>query len=84
MIASDLGDGANRYFKNFVENIPIPKITSSNQHLANNLIDLCQKRIQADERELNGQDIENKIDSLVYQLYELTDEEIEIIEKIDH
>ena len=80
MIASSLGEKGARYFKIFVEKIPVPKITPLNRDLVNRLETLCDLRIQTDKQELSDFDIEQEIDQLVYDLYELTEEEIGIIE----
>ncbi|MFB1285303.1 Eco57I restriction-modification methylase domain-containing protein [Helicobacter pylori] len=65
-----------------VETIPIPQITEKNQELADKITD-CAKRIlksKENDPKANTQKLEKEIDALVYQLYNLTDEEIKIIE----
>ncbi|RVZ85119.1 DUF7149 domain-containing protein [Helicobacter pylori] len=63
-------------------NIPLIKITKSNQPTADKIIVLVDKILQAKEKDpkTNTQRLEKEIDALVYQLYNLTDEEIKIIE----
>ncbi|WRA39103.1 Eco57I restriction-modification methylase domain-containing protein [Helicobacter pylori] len=63
-------------------NIPLIKITKSNQPTADKIIVLVDKILQAKEKDpkANTQRLEKEIDALVYQLYHLTDEEIKIIE----
>ena len=63
-------------------NIPIVTINSKNQKLANELINLADEILKAKEQDKNAntQELENKINSLVYKLYNLTEEEIKIIE----
>ena len=88
LIATDLGEKGNRYFKQFVELMPIPKITSTNQALATQIETLVDKII-ALKKENPGADtanhakdvtgLEAQIDELVYELYELTAEERKII-----
>ncbi|MBS3017228.1 class I SAM-dependent DNA methyltransferase [Helicobacter pylori] len=81
-IASNLGEGAFRWIKQFIERLPIPKITEKNQELADKITD-CTKQIlalKAKDPKANTQGLEKEIDALVYQLYNLTDEEIKIIE----
>ncbi|MCQ2682236.1 class I SAM-dependent DNA methyltransferase [Helicobacter pylori] len=68
--------------KDKIERLPIPKITEKNQELADKIIVLVDKILQAKEKDpkANTQRLEKEIDALVYQLYNLTDEEIKIIE----
>ncbi len=77
-----LGESGYRYKKAFIERLPIPKITSQNQELADKIIVLVDKILQAKAKDpkANTQRLEQEIDALVYQLYNLTDEEIKIIE----
>ncbi len=65
-----------------VETLPIPQITKSNKPTADKIIVLVDKILQAKEKDpkANTQGLEKEIDALVYQLYNLTDEEIKIIE----
>ncbi|GAB0030237.1 class I SAM-dependent DNA methyltransferase [Helicobacter pylori] len=65
-----------------VETLPIPQITKSNKPTADKIIALVDKILQAKEKDpkANTQRSEKEIDALVYQLYNLTDEEIKIIE----
>ncbi|MGL2788863.1 TaqI-like C-terminal specificity domain-containing protein, partial [Helicobacter pylori] len=81
-IASNLGEGAFRWIKQFIERLPIPQITPKNQELADKIIALVDKILQAKAKDpkANTQGLEKEIDALVYQLYHLTDEEIKIIE----
>ncbi len=62
--------------------IPIPKITESNQSIADKIIILVKEilKIKEQDSKANTQELESQIDSLVYALYNLTDEEIKIIE----
>lgn len=65
-----------------VETLPIPQITKSNKLTADKIIALVDKILQIKEKDpkANTQELEKEIDALVYQLYNLTDEEIKIIE----
>ncbi|ENI6502697.1 Eco57I restriction-modification methylase domain-containing protein [Campylobacter coli] len=62
-------------------NIPVVNINSKNEKLANKLISLVDEILKAKEQDKNAntQELENKINSLVYKLYNLTEEEIKII-----
>ncbi|EAL1989246.1 class I SAM-dependent DNA methyltransferase [Campylobacter jejuni] len=63
-------------------NIPVVNINSKNEKLANKLISLVDEILKAKEQDKNAniQELENKINSIVYKLYNLTEEEIKIIE----
>ncbi|EPT0555351.1 DUF7149 domain-containing protein [Campylobacter coli] len=63
-------------------NIPIVNINSKNEKLADELINLVDEILKAKEQNKNAntQELENKINSLVYKLYNLTEDEIKIIE----
>ncbi|GAA9890530.1 class I SAM-dependent DNA methyltransferase [Helicobacter pylori] len=78
-----LGESGYRYKKAFIERLPIPKITPQNQELAHKITDGAKAILQAKEKDpkANTQQLEKEIDALVYQLYNLTDEEIKIIEE---
>ncbi|MGN8410773.1 DUF7149 domain-containing protein [Helicobacter pylori] len=77
-----LGESGYRYKKAFIERLPIPKITHKNQELADKITALVDKILQAKAKDpkANTQRLEKEIDALVYQLYNLTDEEIKTIE----
>lgn len=81
-IGAKLGASGYEMSKIFVEKLPIPKINSKNQKLADELINLVDEILKAKEQDKNAntQELENKINSLVYKLYNLTEEEIKIIE----
>uniref|UniRef100_UPI000329952F type IIG restriction enzyme/methyltransferase n=1 Tax=Helicobacter pylori TaxID=210 RepID=UPI000329952F len=66
-----------------IETLPIPQITKSNKPTADKITD-CAKQILAlkeKDPKANTQQLEKEIDALVYQLYNLTDEEIKTIEE---
>ncbi|GAA7351794.1 type IIG restriction enzyme/methyltransferase [Helicobacter pylori] len=77
-----LGKSGYQYNKHALEKIPIPKIMSQNQELARKITDGAERILKAKEKDpkANIQRLEKEIDALVYQLYNLTDEEIKIIE----
>ncbi|GAA7499504.1 hypothetical protein JP0003_12590 [Helicobacter pylori] len=78
-----LGESGYRYKKAFIERLPIPKTTPQNQKLACKITDCAKAILEAKEKDpkANTQELEKEIDALVYQLYNLTDEEIKIIEE---
>ena len=60
----------------------MPKITEDNHCLIQEIEKLVDQIIGSKKQNKNNniQDIEKQIDQLVYKLYDLTDEEIKIIE----
>ncbi|GAA7501733.1 class I SAM-dependent DNA methyltransferase [Helicobacter pylori] len=79
-----MGGGIEGELKtNNLEKIPIPKITPQNQKLARKITDCAKAILEAKEKDpkANTQKLEKEIDALVYSLYNLTDEEIKIIEE---
>ncbi|GAA8314125.1 class I SAM-dependent DNA methyltransferase [Helicobacter pylori] len=78
-----LGESGYRYKKAFIERLPIPQITEKNQELARKITDCAERILKSKENDpkANTQELEKEIDTLVYQLYNLTDEEIKIIEE---
>ncbi|EID4977744.1 Eco57I restriction-modification methylase domain-containing protein, partial [Campylobacter jejuni] len=75
--AATLGDGIYGA-KIYIEKLPIPKINSKNQKLVDELINLVDEILKAKEQNKNAstQELENKINSLTYKLYNLTEDEI--------
>ncbi|OKB11792.1 type IIG restriction enzyme/methyltransferase [Helicobacter pylori] len=79
-----MGGGIEGELKtNNLEKIPIPQITPQNQKLADKITDCAKAILEAKEKDpkANTKELEKEIDALVYQLYNLTDEEIKIIEE---
>ncbi|GAA9546182.1 hypothetical protein HpHA40_00770 [Helicobacter pylori] len=66
-----------------LETLPIPQITKSNKPTADKITDCTEAILEAKEKDpkANTQKLEKEIDALVYQLYNLTDEEIKTIEE---
>lgn len=66
-----------------LERLSIPKINSKNQKIADELVNSVDEILKAKEQDKNAntQELENKINSLVYKLYNLTEDEIKIIER---
>ncbi|WP_104687294.1 type IIG restriction enzyme/methyltransferase [Helicobacter acinonychis] len=78
-----MGGGIEGELKtNNLEKIPIPQITQQNQESAQKIADCTERILQTKEKDpkANTQELEQEIDALVYQLYNLTDEEIQTIE----
>jgi adenine-specific DNA-methyltransferase len=78
-ISAQLGEKGIRHFNIYIEQLPIPKISEAEQQL---FVELVDKIILAKENNQNADtsDMETEIDRMVYQLYELTPEEIAIVE----
>ncbi|MFP6045238.1 Eco57I restriction-modification methylase domain-containing protein [Helicobacter pylori] len=79
-----LGDmGAYRNYKYNIMELPMVKITAKNKKIADKIIVLVDKilKSKAKDPKANTQELEKEIDALVYRLYNLTDEEIKIIEE---
>ncbi|MBX7242340.1 MAG: Eco57I restriction-modification methylase domain-containing protein [Bacteroidia bacterium] len=70
--------GKYRYKKAFLENLPIPNISEMEQQP---FIELVDKILTAKQKQADTKQLESEIDQLVYRLYDLTEEEIAIIEK---
>ncbi|WP_257938790.1 type IIG restriction/modification system [Campylobacter lari] len=68
--------------KDKIERLPIPKINSKNEKLANELISLVDEilNLKEQDKKANTSPLEEKINNIVYMLYNLTKEEIKIIE----
>ncbi|KPH55106.1 restriction endonuclease [Helicobacter pullorum] len=65
-----------------LESLPIPKIDSTNKALSDEIISLVEQILESKAKDptTDTKELESKIDSLVYKLYHLTDDEIKIIE----
>jgi len=82
LIATDIGEKGNRFFKIFVENIVIPQATKANQKTVSKIEQIVDEILSAKKQnpKTNTSSLEREIDQLVYKLYELTEEEIAIVE----
>ncbi len=69
--------------KGNLEKLPMFELEKSNQPTADRIIALVDKILALKEKDpkANTQELEKEIDALVYQLYNLTDEEIKTIEE---
>lgn len=88
-IASNLGDGAFRWIKQFIEKLPVIKDNAQNKKRINTIKSLSYKLhalknpskiCKNDEEEKEIARLESRIDSAIYALYGLDDKQIEIIE----
>ncbi|MBM2815363.1 MAG: type restriction endonuclease [Ignavibacteria bacterium] len=69
--------GKIRYKKAFLEQVPIPVPDISQE---NQIIDLVDQIIEGKKQNYATTGLERQIDIIVYKLYDLTDEEIKIVE----
>ncbi len=82
-ISSNLGLKGLSLTKDSVQQIPLPPITPSNKHIVQQIESLVDRILTA-KKENKNEDTsywENEIDQLVYGLYDLTPDEIKIIEE---
>ena len=70
-------DKGFRYKKAYLENFPIPKISEVEQQFFINIVDIILAKKENNE---DTSQEEREIDMLVYNLYDLTEEEIRIVE----
>ena len=77
-----LGAKGVRFLSEFVKDVPIPPITKENQHIATQIETHVGQILDAKQADPDADisDLENEIDTLVYELYNLTEEEIAIVE----
>jgi type II restriction/modification system DNA methylase subunit YeeA len=89
-IAYSLSQNANRWIKQYVEQLPLPLITPQNQSIADQIVQLVDQilsltqsedYLQNLQKQAKVKELERKIDKLVYKLYDLTNEEVTIVEK---
>ena len=78
-ISTPLRGGFYRYFTQFIEQLPIPAATPEKQRPVERLVDRILAAKQRDAR-ADVSALEREIDQLVYALYGLTPEEIQIVE----
>ncbi|MFO7773904.1 MAG: TaqI-like C-terminal specificity domain-containing protein [Dehalococcoidia bacterium] len=85
-IASQLGDAASRGFAIFIEQLPVPRIPGNQQQPFINLVDQILAIIKDKDylsnpaKQAEVKELERQIDQMVYQLYDLTQEEIAVVE----
>jgi len=68
--------------ENYIGKLPIKKITPQNQPIVNQIVQLVDQILSAKQKNPDADTslLEQKIDELVYKLYDLTEEEIKLIE----
>ena len=79
LISTQLGTSAVRLFTQFVEKIPIKQITEKEEKPFKKLVEKILK-VKEENPNNDTSKLEREIDLLVYELYDLTEEEIKLIE----
>ena len=75
--------GGINFTKDMISSIPIPEINSKNKKLEDKIINLVDRIIEGKKSGIDMRELEEEVDRLVYRLYELSEEEIKIIEGKD-
>ena len=76
-----LGESGYRYKKAFLERLPIPKVDSKTEAEFIQIVQEILEKKKVDST-IDTPTLESKLDNLVYQLYNLSDDEIELIESM--
>ena len=76
-MSASLGEGAFRWIKQYVEQIPIPKLSEEEQLP---FVRLVEQILALKEQGKDTTALEAQIDLLVYKLYDLTYEEVKVID----
>jgi hypothetical protein len=76
-LSPQIRGGYVRYIAQYVEQIPIPTIEEKDQQP---FVALVDQILELKKESKDTEALENEIDTLVYRLYDLTDEEIAIVE----
>ena len=81
-ISNSSGMGTTQWRKYAVENIPVPDFTKVPKFVCNKLVDLVEKRLtlQIADHKAEAINLENEINRVVYEIYSLSPEDIELIE----
>ena len=85
-ISYSLGEKGTRWIKQFVEQLPVPKIPESEQKpfldYVDHILSITKDPDYSDnsQKQAKAEEIERKIDQMVYKLYGLTEKEIGIVE----
>lgn len=74
-----LGESGYRYKKAFLERLPIPKVDSKTEAEFIQIVQEILEKKKVDST-IDTPTLESKLDNLVYQLYNLSDDEVAIIE----
>ncbi|MGX3010097.1 Eco57I restriction-modification methylase domain-containing protein [Helicobacter sp. 23-1044] len=84
-IASGLGDGAFRWIKQYIEKLPIPNLDSKEkQKIADEIVNLVDKILESKSQGKDTTQLQSQINSLIYALYALDSNEIQIAESCNN
>ncbi|TKZ35038.1 DUF7149 domain-containing protein [Brachyspira catarrhinii] len=72
--------GGINFTKDMISSIPIPEINSENKELGDKIVGLVDRVIEGKKNNEDTRELEEEIDGIVYKLYDLTEEEIRIVE----
>ena len=81
-LSSNLGQSGMSLTKDSVQEIPLPSISKSDEHIVKQIESIVDKIFEAKKQNPDAETSpwEREIDELVYRLYDLTKEEVRIIE----
>lgn len=81
-LSNSSGMGTSQWRKHAVENIPVPDFSVVSKPLLNKLVGLVDKRLtlEISNDKTEAHDLERQIDKVVYEIYSLSPEDIELIE----
>ena len=83
LVAETSGMGTSRWINNYVKEFPIPVVTYEQQTGIIRIVNqILEAKITNPDADIT--DLEQKIDNRVYALYDLTQEDIAIVEKVTH
>lgn len=82
-LSVQLGERAVRMFSIYVENIPIPIVNEAKVSFMNDVKSIVKNILNNKKHNPKAEttDLEHEIDTLIYDLYGLTDDEIRLIKK---
>ena len=76
LISTSLGEKGERYFKQFVEQIPVPKPSIIHQRRVEEIV---QAMLRKSNSSADIYALEKEKNQLIYKIYQLTQKEVEII-----
>lgn len=81
-LSNSSGMGTSQWRKHAVENIPVPDFSDVSKSLLNKLVGLVDKRLtlEISNDKTEAHDLDRQIDKVVYEIYSLSPEDIELIE----
>jgi type I restriction-modification system DNA methylase subunit len=77
-ISPQIQNGYFRFIAQYMRHIPIPNASNSQQQQIDHIV---RQLLQSDKKRSEAKELERSLNSIVYRLYGLTDEEIDLIER---